>query len=143
MLMGEFSHTIDAKGRVTLPSDLRSELSDTFYITKGLDNCLFIYGEDEWKNMSEKLKTLPLAKPEARAFLRFFFSGAKKIECDKQGRFLIPPNLRTYADLKKDVVLTGVMTRAELWAKERYDAYNDEVNPKVTEIASELVDLGI
>ncbi len=141
--MGEFSHTLDAKGRVTLPSDLRAELSDSFYITKGLDNCLFIYGESEWNSLSEKLKTLPMAKPEARAFLRFFFSGAKKVECDKQGRFLIPSNLRAYADLKKDVVLTGVMTRAELWAKERYDAYNDEVNPKVTEIASELVDLGI
>jgi len=141
--MGEFSHTLDAKGRVTLPSDLRAELSDSFYITKGLDNCLFIYGESEWNSLSEKLKTLPMAKPEARAFLRFFFSGAKKVECDKQGRFLIPSNLRVYADLKKDVVLTGVMTRAELWAKERYDAYNDEVNPKVTEIASELVDLGI
>ena len=141
--MGEFSHTLDAKGRVTLPSDLRAELSDSFYITKGLDNCLFIYGESEWNSLSEKLKALPMAKPEARAFLRFFFSGAKKVECDKQGRFLIPSNLRAYADLKKDVVLTGVMTRAELWAKERYDAYNDEVNPKVTEIASELVDLGI
>jgi len=141
--MGEFSHTLDTKGRVTLPADLRAELSDSFYITKGLDNCLFIYSEAEWANLSEKLKALPLAKPEARAFLRFFFSGARKVECDKQGRFLVPANLRTYADLKKDVVLTGVMTRAELWAKERYDAYNDEVNPKVTEIVSELVDLGI
>jgi len=141
--MGEFSHTLDSKGRVTLPSDLRAELSDSFYITKGLDNCLFIYGEAEWNNLSEKLKKLPMAKPEARAFLRFFFSGAKKLECDKQGRFLIPQNLRAYANLKKDVVLTGVMTRAELWAKERYDTYNDEVNPRVTEIASELIDLGI
>jgi len=141
--MGEFSHTLDPKGRVTLPSDLRAELSDSFYVTKGLDNCLFIYGEIEWNNLSEKLKTLPMTKPEARAFLRFFFSGARKVECDKQGRFLIPQNLRAYAELKKDVVLTGVMTRAELWAKERYDAYNAEVNPKVTEIASELVDLGI
>ncbi|MBO6304784.1 MAG: division/cell wall cluster transcriptional repressor MraZ [Selenomonadaceae bacterium] len=143
MLMGEFSHSLDAKGRVTLPSELRAELSESFYVTKGLDNCLFVYGKEEWENLSNKLKTLPLSKPEARAFVRFFFSGARKVECDKQGRFLIPQNLRTYADLKKDVVLTGVMTRAEIWDKERYDAYNSEVNPKVTEIVSELVDLGI
>lgn len=143
MLMGEFSHSLDAKGRVTLPSELRAELTECFYITKGLDRCLFVYGEKEWENLSDKLKTLPLSKSEARDFLRFFFSGARKVECDKQGRFLIPQNLRAYADLKKDVVLIGVMTRAEIWDKERYDAYSDEVSPKVTEIVSELVDLGI
>lgn len=143
MLMGEFSHSLDIKGRLTLPSELRAELSESFYITKGLDNCLFVYGETEWENLSNKLKTLPLSKSEVRAFVRFLFSGARKVECDKQGRFLIPQNLRDYAGLKKDIVLTGVMTRAEIWDKERYDAYNDEINPRVTEIVNELVDLGI
>lgn len=143
MLMGEFSHNLDPKGRVTLPSEFRAELGDRFFITKGLENCIFIYGEKEWEILSEKFKTLPLSKPEARAFLRFFFSGAKKIECDKQGRFLIPANLRTYAGLKKEVVLIGVMNRAELWDKKRFEEYSDEINPKVTESISELVDLGI
>ncbi|MBR3624099.1 MAG: division/cell wall cluster transcriptional repressor MraZ [Selenomonadaceae bacterium] len=143
MLMGEFSHSLDAKGRITLPSELRAELSECFFITKGLDQCLFVYGEKEWEEISQKLRKLPLSKPEARAFLRFFFAGARKVECDKQGRFLIPANLRTYADLKKDVVLTGVMNRAEIWDKDKWEAYNSEVKNTVTDIASELVDLGI
>lgn len=87
MLMGEYMHTIDAKGRVILPADFRSELGESFIITKGLDSCLFIYTMTEWENLSTKLKQLPLAKAEARAFVRFFFSGARQLECDKQGRF--------------------------------------------------------
>ena len=94
MLMGEYMHTIDAKGRVILPADFRSELGESFIITKGLDSCLFIYTMTEWENLSTKLKKLPLAKAEARAFVRFFFSGARQLECDKQGRFLVPATLR-------------------------------------------------
>ena len=86
--MGEYAHTIDAKGRVILPADFRSELGESFVITKGLDSCLFVYEQAEWDALSEKLRQLPLAKPEARAFVRFFFSGARTLECDKQGRFL-------------------------------------------------------
>ena len=113
MLMGEYMHTIDTKGRVIMPADFRAELGETFFVTKGLDNCLFIYGQAEWEALSAKLRQLPLAKPEARAFVRFFFAGARMMECDKQGRFLVPGNLRSYANLKKDVVLTGVMNRDE------------------------------
>ncbi|MBQ3971631.1 MAG: division/cell wall cluster transcriptional repressor MraZ, partial [Selenomonadaceae bacterium] len=120
-----------------------TELGETFFVTKGLDNCLFIYGQAEWDALSAKLRQLPLAKPEARAFVRFFFAGARMMECDKQGRFLVPGNLRSYANLKKDVVLTGVMNRAELWDKESWTKYSDEVNPAVTEIAGNLADLGI
>jgi len=143
MLMGEFNHSIDAKGRVIMPADFRQELGEAFFITKGLDGCLFIYAEQEWAAISEKLKSLPLAKSEARAFVRFFYSGARKLEFDKQGRFLVPGNLRTYANLKKDVVLTGVIARAELWDRETWDKYNGEVNPAVTDIAEQLADLGI
>ena len=107
MLMGEYAHTIDAKGRVILPADFRAELGESFVITKGLDNCLFVYGQEEWASLSAKLRELPLAKSEARAFVRFFFSGARQLECDRQGRFLVPGNLRQYALLEKDVVLIG------------------------------------
>lgn len=143
MLMSEYMHTIDAKGRVILPADFRSELGETFVITKGLDGCLFIYGQTEWEALSERLHRLPLAKPEARAMARFFFSGARTLDCDRQGRFLVPPTLRTYAKLKKDVVLIGVSDRVELWDREAWEKYNDEINPAVTEIASQLTDMGI
>ena len=95
--MGEYLHTIDAKGRLILPAKFRDALGDVFVVTKGLDKCLFVYGKDEWAILEEKLKQLPLAKAEARAFVRFFFAGAAEVECDKQGRVLVPANLRDYA----------------------------------------------
>ncbi|MCF2600491.1 MAG: division/cell wall cluster transcriptional repressor MraZ [Anaerovibrio sp.] len=143
MLMGEYMHTIDAKGRVILPADFRSELGESFIITKGLDSCLFIYTMTEWENLSTKLKQLPLAKAEARAFVRFFFSGARQLECDKQGRFLVPAALRAHAKLQKDVVLIGISSRIELWSREEWNRYNEEINPSVSSIAENLVDLGI
>ena len=141
--MGEYTHTIDTKGRVIMPADFRTELGEKFYITKGLDSCLFLYGQEEWESLSTKLRQLPLAKSEARAVVRFFFAGARMLECDKQGRFLVPGNLREYAGLKKDVVLTGIMNRAELWDKENWTNYTGEVNPTVAVIAENLADLGI
>jgi len=143
MLMGEYVHTIDAKGRVILPVDFRAELGEAFVITKGLDNCLFVYGQDEWNVLSTKLKQLPLAKSEARAFVRFFFSGARMLECDRQGRFLVPGNLRSYAMLEKDVVLIGVSNRIEVWSKAEWTKYNDEISPSVVGIAETLAELGI
>ncbi|SEJ63616.1 MraZ protein [Propionispira arboris] len=143
MLMGEYLHSVDVKGRIILPADFREELGTTFIITKGLDRCLFVYHQSEWKILSEKLKQLPLSKPEARAFVRFFFSGARQLECDKQSRFLVPGNLRDYAMLEKDVVLIGVSNRIEIWNKVQWEAYNDEINPMVTTIAETLTDLGI
>jgi len=143
VLMGEYLHSIDVKGRIILPVDFREELGTTFIITKGLDRCLFVYHQSEWKVLSEKLKQLPLSKPEARAFVRFFFSGARQLECDKQSRFLVPGTLRDYAMLEKDVVLIGVSNRIEVWNKAQWEAYNDEINPMVTTIAETLTDLGI
>ncbi len=143
--MGEYSHTIDAKGRIILPADFRQELGLTFIITKGLDGCLFLYGQQAWEELSTKLRALPLAKPEARALVRFFFAGARELECDKQGRFLVPANLRSYAgiELKGDVVLTGADSRIEVWSEERWAKYTDEVEPDVTAIAASLSELGL
>ncbi len=143
--MGEYTHAIDAKGRIILPADFRQELGVSFIITKGLDKCLFLYGQQAWDELAAKLRVLPLVKPEARAVVRFFFSGARQLECDKQGRFLVPANLRNHAGiiLKQDVVLTGVDNRIEIWNKEQWAGYSGEVEPEVTAIAATLADLDI
>ncbi|MCI6869848.1 MAG: division/cell wall cluster transcriptional repressor MraZ [Selenomonadales bacterium] len=143
MLMGEYAHSVDAKGRVIFPADFRAEVGETFIATKGLDNCLFLYSNEEWELLSGKLKALPMAKAEARAFARFFFSSARKMECDKQGRFLIPANLRQHAKLGKEAVLIGVSNRIEVWSKEEWTRYNEDINPSVSELAETLADLGI
>ncbi len=143
VFMGEYLHTVDNKGRLILPAKFREELGETFIATKGLDNCLFVYTQSEWAILEEKLKKLPLAKPEARAFVRFFFSGAAELECDKQGRVLLPTNLREHASLEKDVVVIGVSTRIEIWDKGAWDKYNQQISPTVAEIAENLADLGI
>lgn len=143
--MGEYSHAIDAKGRIILPADFRQELGVSFVITKGLDQCLFLYGQQAWEELAAKLRALPLAKPEARAIVRFFFSGARTLECDKQGRFLVPANLRNYADisLRQNVILAGADNRIEVWSKEQWLTYTSEVEPEVTAIAASLSQLGI
>ena len=138
MLMGEYAHTIDAKGRIILPMDFRAALGEHFVITKGLDNCLFIYGENEWASFEQKLRQLPLSKPEARRFVRHFLSGGRTLECDRQGRFLVPANLRSYAMLKKDVVLTGTSNRVEVWSKEEWERYNDVEIGSMEETWAEL-----
>ena len=145
MFMGEYAHSIDAKGRIILPADFRQELGVTFVITKGLDSCLFLYGQQAWEELAAKLRALPLAKPEARALVRFFFSGARTLECDKQGRFLVPANLRSYAgiQLREEVVLTGADSRIEVWSSAHWAAYSAEVEPDVTAIAASLSELGI
>jgi len=143
MLLGEYQHSIDAKGRVILPAKLRDEIGEDCIATKGLEKCLFVYPKQEWKVIEGKLKQLPLAKAEARAFVRFFFSGAAELECDKQGRVLIPANLREYAALDKDIVIIGVLNRIEIWDKAVWEEYNNQISPTVTDIAEQLVDLGI
>ena len=145
MFMGEYTHSIDAKGRIILPADFRQELGVTFIITKGFDKGLCLYGQQAWEELAAKLRSLPISKPEARAVNRFFFSGARTLECDKQGRFLIPANLRNHAEiaLKQDVILTGVDNRIEVWSKDNWNVYNGEVEPDVTTIAASLAELGI
>ena len=141
MFMGEFDHTTDPKGRLIVPSKFREELGEKFILTKGLDGCLSIYPMDEWKNFEEKLKALPLNDKNARAFLRFFVSSANMCELDKQGRILVPAALREFAGLTKDVVLTGNLTRIEVWSKEKWienSNYED-----MDAIAEGMRDMGI
>jgi MraZ protein len=141
--MGEYSHTLDIKGRLIFPAKFREMLGEKFIATKGLDGCLFVYTQEEWAILENKLKQLPLAKPEARAFVRFFFAGAAELEVDKQGRVLLPNNLREHAKLDKEVIVIGVSSRIEIWGKEAWNEYNNQISPEVTKIAENLVDLGI
>lgn len=143
MFIGEYQHTLDNKGRVIIPSRFREELGEGFVITKGLDNCLFLYPMGEWSILEDKLKTLPLTNRDARAFIRFFFSGATECILDKQGRVLIPSNLRDHSKLEKDVVVIGVSTRMEIWSKEEWDSYNDDDNLSYDNIAEKMAELGI
>ncbi len=143
MFIGEYEHNLDTKGRVTMPAKLREDIGDTFIVTKGLDGCLFAYSTIEWNNFEEKLKSLPLTNKNARDFVRFFLSGAIECEIDKQGRFLIPNNLRTYAKLEKEVVIIGVGTRIEIWNKDEWTKYSSDENISADEIAENMTMLGI
>ena len=143
MFIGEYSHTIDAKGRIIIPSKFRESLGERFIVTKGLDNCLFVYPKTEWKRFEEKLKQLPLTSRNARAFVRLFFSGATECELDKQGRITIAPNLRKHANIDKEVVTIGVSTRVEIWSKEEWDDYNETADLSYDDIAEKMVELGI
>ncbi|MEG1848348.1 MAG: division/cell wall cluster transcriptional repressor MraZ [Lachnospiraceae bacterium] len=141
MFMGEYNHTIDAKGRLIIPSRFREILGEEFVITKGLDGCLFVYDNKEWTVFEEKLKSLPLTNKDARQFARFFLAGAASVEVDKQGRILIPSVLREFGELDKDIVLLGVASRIEIWSKERFDGsttYED-----MDEIAKHMEELGL
>ena len=143
MFMGEYKHNVDTKGRMIVPAKFREELGENFVVTRGLDKCLFAYPMNEWKVIEEKLKQLPLTKKDARAFTRFFFSGAVECEVDKQGRINIPANLRTYAELEKECVVIGVSERVEIWANEKWEDYVEESEESFSEIAENLLDFDI
>jgi MraZ protein len=141
MFMGEYNHTIDAKGRLIIPSRFREALGEEFVVTKGLDGCLFVYPNSEWQVFEEKLRTLPMTNKDARKFSRFFLAGAAMCELDKQGRILIPAVLREFAALEKDVVLAGVLGRVEIWSKERWaeiSEYDD-----MEDVAEHMSQLGL
>jgi len=142
MFIGEYQHTIDTKNRIIIPSKFRDELEDRFVMTKGLDNCLYAYPMKEWAILEEKLKSLPLSSKEARAFIRFIFSGAVDCTPDKLGRVIIPGNLIEYASIKKDVVTIGVSTRFEIWSRENWEEYNNS-NIALDMIADKMSQLGI
>ncbi len=137
MFMGEYHHNIDEKGRLIIPSKIRYELGENFVITRGLDNCLFIYPKDEWNNIINKYKELPNTK-DARNFMRFFLSGASNLEFDKQGRINIPSPLIIYADLTKECVVIGVNDRLEVWSKERWENFTLENEDNLSDIADKL-----
>ncbi|MBX6394730.1 MAG: division/cell wall cluster transcriptional repressor MraZ [Alicyclobacillaceae bacterium] len=142
MFIGEFTHSLDEKGRLILPAKFREGLGREFILTRGLDRCLFAYPRSEWEKVEAKLKSLPMARADARAFMRFFFSGATECELDRQGRIHIPVSLRSYASLERDCVIIGVSNRVELWAKEVWEAYFHQAQESFARIAESLVDLG-
>ena len=140
MFMGEYQHSIDMKGRLIVPSKFREQLEEGFILTRGLDNCLFGYPLDEWQKLEEKLKALPVTKRDARAFTRFFFSGASEASLDKQGRVNIPANLREFAKIEKDCMIIGVSSRIEIWSAELWEAYYEESEESFNDIAENLID---
>lgn len=121
MFIGEYHHTLDAKGRMFVPSKFREELGESFIVTLGLDNCLFAFSAEEFERLKLKLDALPISNKDARQFARFFFAGACECETDKQGRIMIPAKLRSYAQLEKDVTVVGVSTRLELWNSQKWE----------------------
>ena len=138
MLIGEYLHTVDAKGRVNFPSKLLKHFGDSFVVTKGLENCLFCYSLDEWEQLEEKINALPLSK--SRGLQRFLFAGAVVVQPDKQGRILIPQNLRDYAGLQKDVMVIGASNRAEIWDRQSYESSCEELTSDM--VASAMDELG-
>lgn len=141
MLIGEYYHNMDAKGRVSIPSKFRDDLGGTFVLSKGLDDCLYAYSVKEWEGFQQEL--LSLRGAEAQKVRRFFFSGATECEIDAQGRVVIPPNFREYADLKKELVILGVSNRAEIWDKEKWNSYISNSSFDSEEIASAMERLGL
>ena len=143
MLIGEYEHTIDEKGRIKMPAKLREDIGEKFVITQGLDGCLFAYSQNEWKNFEDKLRMFPLTNKDARALKRFFLARATECEVDKQGRFLISSNLREFASLQKEVIIIGVLDKIEIWSKDKWLEYSTEENLAADEIAERMENLGI
>ena len=141
MFMGEYNHAIDTKGRLIIPAKFREELGEEFVVTKGLDGCLYVFPNESWKEFEVKLSKLPLTNKNAREFTRFFVSGATMCELDKQGRILLPATLREFACLEKDVVLSGMLNRIEIWNKDKWVEKNAAQN--MDEIAEQLDEMGV
>ena len=137
MLMGEYQHNMDAKGRVTIPARFREDLGDRFYVTNGLDHCLFVLSADRWQNLVERMSSLPIS--QARDIQRFFFSGATEVEPDKQGRILLPASLRNHAGLTRDVTVIGAANRAEIWDTQRWNHYEQGQTQETILAAMELL----
>ncbi len=142
MLIGEYHHSIDDKGRLIIPAKYRNEIGKEFIITRGLDKCLFLYSKPEWEKIVSKLSSLPFTKKDARDFLRFFLSGATVCEFDKQGRINITSPLVHYAGLKKDCVIIGVNERLEIWSEETFNKFLTENEKNFSEIAENLFEIG-
>lgn len=141
--MGEFQHTIDTKGRLTMPARFRELLGEKFIVTRGLDGCLFGYPMDQWEKLEAKLSEMPLAKKDARTFVRFFYSAATECEIDKQGRINIPNSLRTHGALQKNCVVIGVSNRIEIWDESRWNEFSNTSEESFDEIAENMIDFGL
>lgn len=143
MFIGEFKHNLDLKGRIAIPVKFRNKLTGGAIITRGLDRCLFIFGNKDWEILAQKLIALPLSQANSRAFSRLMLAGAMDVEIDKQGRILIPDYLREYANLKKEAVFTGLYNRIEIWDSEAWKQYKTKTESQSDEIAEKLSELGI
>lgn len=143
MLLGEYAHTLDAKGRLAIPAKFRDKLSAGAIITRGLDNCLFVFTREEWGKLADKIIALPLAQANSRAFTRLMLAGAMDAELDRQGRMLIPDYLRKYAELKREAVIAGLMNRIEIWDSAVWNKYKERTESASDEIAEKLGELGI
>lgn len=142
-LKGEYNHSVDAKGRMIVPSKLREQLGVSFVITRGIDGCLFAYPNDEWELFESKLSKLPTTNKDSRTLKRFFQGSATDCEIDNQGRILLPAALRNFAGITKDVTIIGVGERAEIWSKEKWEENNNVDDINFDEIAQGMEDLGI
>ena len=140
MFRGEYNHSVDTKGRLIIPSKFREQLGDEFIVTRGLDGCLFVFPMEEWEGFIDKLKELPGTK-EARTLQRHFMANAAPCEMDKQGRALIPAKLREHAALEKDIVFVGVLSKIEIWSKERWEENDDYDN--IDDIAEHMSEFGL
>ena len=143
MLMGEYHHNIDDKGRLIIPAKFRNELGENYIITKGLDKCLFVYSEEEWNKLISKLKTLPFTNKDARNFTRFFLSGATANEFDRQGRINISSSLVNYANLTKECVIIGANDRLEIWSEELWNNFIESNEDNLSDIAENLFKGGL
>lgn len=140
MLIGEYNHSTDSKGRISVPAKFRSELGSSAIVTKGLDSCLFLYPKAQWEVMAQKLASLPVSSSSARAFARLMLSGAMEVEIDKQGRALLPTYLREYAGIGTDVVSAGLFNRVEIWDKKAWNTYATESGRNSSDIAEKLTE---
>ena len=144
MFYGEFEHALDRKGRIIIPSKFRDALKEhyieRFFITRGLDKCLFMFAEDEWRSQEQKFKAMSFTKSEFRRFNRIYFSGASDLIPDKQGRILVPPYLKEYAGIKRDVFIIGVSNRIEIWGRESWKEYYQTSKDTFEDVAEKLID---
>ncbi|OGY85343.1 MAG: cell division/cell wall cluster transcriptional repressor MraZ [Candidatus Kerfeldbacteria bacterium RIFCSPHIGHO2_12_FULL_48_17] len=143
MFIGEYAHNIDEKGRLAVPAKFRAELKKGAVVTRGLDNCLFLYTQGEWKKLAGKLAALPISQAKSRAFARLMLAGAMDVDVDKQGRVIVPEYLRTYAGVHKKVVITGLYNRLEIWDETKWNTYKAITEKDSTEIAETLGELGV
>ena len=143
MFIGEYTHKLDQKGRLLVPKKFRGDLENGAVVTRGLDNCLFLYTQEEWENLAEKLADLPFAKANSRAFTRLMLAGAMDVDIDSKGRIVVPDYLREFANLDKKIVIAGLYDRLELWDKKMWNEYKDKTENSSGEIAEKMSDLGI
>jgi len=143
MFIGEYNHNLDEKGRLAVPTKFRNRLQKGAVVTKGLDNCLFLYPKKEWGTLAKKLSSLPISQKGARAFARMMLAGAFDVEIDKQGRVTLPQPLREFAQIKGKTIVAGLYNRLEIWSKLNWENYRKETEKDSSDIAEKLGDLGV